>query len=277
VSSRGREIPLPDGLSSDRPTLIQLHRGPVADPDDFGRRCAAVGAPFNGRVLADLDDATPAEIAASLAASITAGTGPVYVSQGMGFTADDMTAIRDGFERVLGLPVEHGGSGFPSPFTALGAFAAIRGCVGDVNGCRIAVLGTGFVGAHLVTLLTDAGAEVYAADLDHAKAEATGAAVVDPDDLFDVPCDVFSPNARGPAITRGTAPRLNCAFVAGAANGQLGDSSAGAFLIGRGIRYVPEEIAGSGWILALAAELEPGGFSEAGAKALIMRIEGLAC
>jgi leucine dehydrogenase len=260
-------------LSELRPTLIQLHRGPVADPDDFGRRCAAVAAPFDGRVLADLGDATPGEIAATLAARAET----VYVSQGAGFTGEDMLAIRKGFECVLGLPVECGGSGFPSPFTALGAFAAIRGCVGDVSGVRVAVLGTGFVGSHLVTLLAEAGAEVYAADLDRAKAVATGAIVVEPDELFDVPCDVFSPNARGPAITRETAPRLNCAFVAGAANGQLESPSAGAFLIGRGIRYVPEEIAGSGWILSLAAELDPGGFSEEGARARVMTIEGLAC
>ena len=97
------------------------------------------------------------------------------------------------------------------------------------------------------------------------------------EDLFDVPCDVFSPNARGAAITRDTAPRLNCAFVAGAANGQLEDPTAGAFLIGRGMHYVSEEIAGSGWILNLAAELEPGGWTEAGAKARVMTIEGLAC
>jgi len=273
VSSRGREIPLPGGLSADRPTLLQLHRGAVADPEGFGRRCAAVGAPFDGRVIGDLGDTPAREIGEWLAG----GSELLHVSQGTGFTTEDMLAIEEVFGRVLGLPVEHGGSGFPGPFTALGAYAAIRGCVGDVAGCRVAVLGTGIVGAHLVGLLLVGGAEVYAADLDPSRAAATGAIVVTPDDLYDVPCDVFSPNARGAAITRATAPRLTAAIVAGAANGQLEDPTVGAFLIGRGIQYVPEEIAGSGWILSLAAELLPGGWSEEGAGALVMRIEELAC
>jgi leucine dehydrogenase len=190
---------------------------------------------------------------------------------------EDLIAVAERTGRVLGLPRERGGSGYPGPFTALGAFAAIRGCVGDPTGVRVAVLGTGSVGAGLVRLLLEAGAEVYAADLDEEKARATGAVVVGPNEIYDVPADVFSPNARGPALTRETAPRLTSAFVAGAANGQLEDPAVGAFLIGRGIRYVPEEIAGSGWILSLAAELEPGGWTEEGAREKVLTIEGLAC
>ncbi|MEN8151146.1 MAG: hypothetical protein ABFS86_15120 [Planctomycetota bacterium] len=273
MSSRGREIPLPEGLNPEHPTLIQLHRGPVEDADDFGRRCEAVDAPFAGRVMADLEGVDPREIGELLAARPE----PLYVSQGLGFTTEDMLEVATVFDRVLGLPTERGGSGFPSPWTALGVLAAIRGCVGDLPGCRISVLGTGFVGAHLVKLLLDEGAEVYAADLDAEKVEAAGALVVTPDEIWDVPCDVFSPNARGPVFTMATAPRLNCSFVAGGANGPLESPEIGAFLIGRGIRYVPEEIAGSGWILNLAAELGEGGWSEGAAREHVMRIEGLVC
>jgi len=201
---------------------------------------------------------------------------PLHVVQGPGFTTEEMIELAKTSDRVLGLPREHGGSGFPSPWTALGAFAAIRACAGDLRGARVAVLGTGHVGARLVRLLLDAGASVVAADLDRERAGATGADVVSPDELPEVECDVFSPNARGEAVSPETARRLRCRFVAGSANDQVPDPEAAAVLARRGVRHVPEEIAGSGWILNLAAELDPGGYDESRARKRVLEIEAIA-
>jgi leucine dehydrogenase len=230
---------------------------PEARPGDFARRCAAVRAPFAGVLSNEPGDS--------------------LVVQGPGVDTDRMLALVGGSAQVLGLPTEHGGSGFPSPWTALGVFAAIRGCVGEIANTRVAVQGAGFVGARLVELLTDAGAEVVVADLDSAKAAATGARTVPPSGILDVDCDVFSPNARDAALSTADVDRLRCRFVAGSANGQVADEAAARRLVERGIRHVPEEIAGSGWILNLAAELEPGGWSEAAATAKVTEIERLAC
>ena len=105
--------------------------------------------------------------------------------------------------------------------------------------------------------LAHAGSSLVLADLDRGKAEALadeiGAEVVAADEILEVECDVFSPNARGPVLTEATVPRLRCRHVIGAANGQLGDEKASSLLEARGIRHVPEELAGSGWILGLIA------------------------
>lgn len=250
MSSGGREIP-------PELTLVMLSDRPEARPGDFARRCAAVRAPFTGVVASDPGDS--------------------LVVRGLDIDDERMRAVVGGPARVLGRPIDRGGSGFPSPWTALGVFAAIRACVGDPSGARIAVQGAGFVGSHLVGLLIDAGADVVVADLDPSKAAAVGASVVAPEEILDAECDVFSPNARDAALTVADVDRLRCRFVAGCANGQISDDAAAARLAARGIRHVPEEIAGSGWILNLAAELEPGGWTEERATGKVMTIEALAC
>ena len=48
-------------------------------------------------------------------------------------------------------------------------------------------------------------------------AQELGAAVVPPDDIYDVECDVYSPNSIGGTINDDTVPRFRCAAVAGGA------------------------------------------------------------
>jgi leucine dehydrogenase len=128
-------------------------------------------------------------------------------------------------------------------------------------------------------LLAEAGADLVVADLDAGRAEevagATGAEIVSPERILEAGSDVLSPNARGVVLTKQSVPRLRCRVVAGSANGQLGSPGVGGLLESRGIRHVPEEIAGSGWILSLATELDPGGWTEEAARRRVTTIEGL--
>src|SRR6266536_1208090 len=119
----------------------------------------------------------------------------------------------------------------------------------DLRGRRVAVQGLGGVGAHLAQLLVQGGASVTGADADPARAKEVadqlGIALEDPDRLYDVECEVFSPNAVGGVLSERTVPRLRCRIVAGGANNQLAAAKDGRRLFERGILYAPDYVINS--------------------------------
>ena len=102
----------------------------------------------------------------------TAATSPPRTSAS---APEDMAVIGERTRHVTGLPADHGGSGDPSPFTALGVEAAMRACARerfgspDLAGRRIVIAGLGHVGSKLARLLAEAGAELAVSDIDPAK------------------------------------------------------------------------------------------------------------
>jgi glutamate dehydrogenase/leucine dehydrogenase len=259
VSSGGREI------SPELRTVYYLTRQPEPRPDDFARRCRAVRAQLTGRATGDPD---------------VIGESPVIPGPDIG-PAMAMGLLRP-TSRILGMPEGRGGSGMPHQWTALGVFAAIRACVPDLSKARIAVQGSGHVGSRLIPLLVAEGAEVAASDYMPESVAGTGARFVEHDRILDEPCDVFSPNARNAALTVADVDRLDCRFIAGSMHNQVADADTVVRLVERGIRHVPEEVAGSGWLLNMAEELHPDGYDSERARERVMSIEtiameGLAC
>ena len=275
------------------PALAAADLSPVTDEREVNRaltvlvrehalRAGALGMDVGvaGVRLFPVADADRAIGLAALGRFLTWLGGRVRVYPGPGLSPDELAGLYEEGHDVAGLPREAGGSGDPSPWTALGAFAAIRGCVEDVRGRRVGVLGAGRVGRALVRLLSEAGAEVMVADLVAARAaraaEVGRVEVVSPQALLACACDVLSPNARGPVVTPETLPKLRCAFIAGAANGQLAEPGLAEALRKRGIGHVPELLAGAGWFLNLLTELVPGGYEENFARVRVLRIEDAA-
>jgi leucine dehydrogenase len=178
------------------------------------------------------------------------GTGP-----DLGTTAADMVDVAHETGYVWAIDERFGGTGDSTPLTAQGVFAGIGAACDevfgtpDVRGRRIAVQGLGGVGGHIAELLAAAGAQVIGADLDPAKgkelAERFELQVEDPETLYDVPCDVFSPNAVGGVLNEHTIPRLRCRVVAGGANNQLGSAADDRRLHERGILYAPDYVINS--------------------------------
>jgi leucine dehydrogenase len=165
---------------------------------------------------------------------------------------------------VTGVDTAAGGSGDPSPVTALGVVAAMRAVFrvldgdGSVAGKRVAVQGAGHVGSHVVGDLVEAGAEVLGADLDEDRArkvaEAHGATLVDRATVLEEQCDLLAPCALGGVLNEETIPRLQCRAVCGAANNQLSDDAADDLLAARGIVYAPDFVANAGGIINIAEE-----------------------
>src|SRR5699024_11981036 len=81
------------------------------------------------------------------------------------------------------------------------------------------------------------------------------AAFFDPDDIFDVDCDIFAPCALGGGINDGTISRLKAKVFAGSANNQLLEERHGKVLHDKGIIYAPDYVINSAWDINVVEEL----------------------
>ncbi len=191
--------------------------------------------------------------------------GRFVVTEDVGTDADDMEFIGQETRQVVGVHPVHGGCGDPSPFTAMGTLHGIRASLQrrfgheDLGKLSYAVQGVGSVGAELVRMLSEAGAQIFVADINeervHHMVEEYGATAVGMDEIYDVDCTVFAPCAYGGVINEQTVPRLRCQIVAGGANNQLESEHWGTELERRGILYAPDFAVSGGGVINAATEL----------------------
>jgi leucine dehydrogenase len=193
------------------------------------------------------------------------GLGGRYVTaEDVGTTQADMDLIRTVTPHVTGVSESLGGSGDPSPATALGVLCAMEAVASrlwddpSLEGRHVCIAGVGKVGADLAARLHLAGARLTVADVraDVAAAVAagTGAEVVDPAAAHAVECDVFSPCALGGALSARTIPQLQCAAVVGSANNQLATPQDAQAIHRSGVLYAPDYVANAGGVINIAEE-----------------------
>ena len=192
--------------------------------------------------------------------------GRYITAEDVGTSVHDMEYIFMETKYVTGVAPAHGGSGDPSPVTAMGVFqgtkAALKAVYGSesFSGKKIAVQGLGNVGKHLVESLVKAGAKVTVTDIDEEKCEKArkehGCDVVGPEAIYDVACDVFSPNALGAILNDTTLPRLKCKVICGGANNQLAEERHARALQDRGVLYCPDYVVNAGGLINVYVEME---------------------
>ncbi|MEO8690429.1 MAG: Glu/Leu/Phe/Val dehydrogenase dimerization domain-containing protein [Solirubrobacteraceae bacterium] len=207
--------------------------------------------------------------------------GRYRTAEDVGTSDPDMTVISERTSHVTGLAVERGGSGDPSPWTALGVQEAIRvACERvwgspDLDGRTIAVVGLGRVGGALARGLSAAGARLVVADVDqgkHALADELGADWTDPASAIRAEVDVLAPCALGAMLDAESVPALRCRAIAGAANNQLASEEIAERLIEREIVWTPDFVANAGGIINIAVELEPEGYAPERAEGRVLAI-----
>ena len=187
----------------------------------------------------------------------------------VGTGEQDMVYISMETKHVVCLP---GGSGNPSPFTALGVFKSILACCKHVygqdcvEGKTVAVQGVGAVGYHLCKLLHEAGAKLIVADTYQPSVDKCvkefGATAVAPDAIYGVDCNIYAPCALGATVNDETIPLLKCKIICGGANNQLKEAEVhGKALQDRGIVYAPDYVANAGGVINVSTEAR-GSYSE---------------
>ncbi|MFL5816082.1 MAG: Glu/Leu/Phe/Val dehydrogenase dimerization domain-containing protein [Conexibacter sp.] len=201
--------------------------------------------------------------------------GRYLTAEDVGIGSRDMPVMAQRTSHVTGLATARGGSGDPSPFTAIGVEAAIRTVCERLFGSRslegrmIAVLGLGHVGSRVARLCARAGAQLVVTDVDPGKralAEQLGARWTTPGRALTAKVDVLSPCALGAVFDAETVPRLRCRAIAGAANNQLATEGSAELLAARGILWAPDFVVNAGGIVNIAVELRDDGYDAAAAR-----------
>ena len=191
--------------------------------------------------------------------------GEYIAAQDIGTNSHDMAVIRGATRHVACVNESAGGAGDPSRTTAYGVSCGVRAVLrsttgsDSIGGRHIAVQGLGNVGFALARFCHEAGARLTVTDIYEpvlAKAAAElGAEVVAPDEIYDVECDVFSPNSIGAVLNDDTIPRLRCPAVAGGANNVLAEDRHGDALKARGIVYGPDFLVNGGGLIRSQEEV----------------------
>lgn len=230
----------------------------------------------------DPDVPRPEPLLHALGRAIDELGGRYIAAEDVSATTRDMEGLAAVTPWETGVREEDGGSGDPSPVTAQGVLHAMRAVARELDGpdatlrgWRVAIQGTGSVGAHLARILAAEGLVVTMADLHHERAEAVAAEVggeaVPADEILGVACDVLAPCALGGVLDDSTVPTLACRAVCGAANNQLAHHGVDELLAQRGILFVPDFVASAGGIINLAQEFT--GYSRSRALARTASIE----
>jgi leucine dehydrogenase len=209
--------------------------------------------------------------------------GRYITAEDVGTSVLDLDVIARETRHVAGRAREVGGSGDPSPWTALGTFVSIETALhhqcgsASLRGRKVAIQGMGHVGCWLARHLAEAGATLLVADLDPARVERVvkelKATAVPPDQILGAECDVLAPCALGAVVNDRTLKGMRCKVVCGAANNQLAEDRHGMALMERGILYAPDYVVNAGGILNISVELARGGYDPAKAE---QKVRGIA-
>lgn len=192
--------------------------------------------------------------------------GRYITAEDVGTSVQEMTWIRMETKHVAGLAEDVGGSGDPSPVTALGTFAGIKACLEakfgteSLKGRSVAIQGFGNVGYHLGRYLTEAGAKIFVCDIhkhrEQLAVDEFGAEIIANEDFWGLDVDVLSPCALGGGLNDNTIPTIKAPIVAGAANNQLDDDERhDDMLMERGIIYAPDYVINAGGLINVYAEV----------------------
>lgn len=178
----------------------------------------------------------------------------------------DMDNVRLETKYVTGVSKTYGGSGDPSPFTALGVFSGMKAAVEfrlgrkDMRGLKVGVQGVGAVGKHLCSLLHEQGAKLFVSDINKERVlemeKHYGAQPVSEDEFYGLDVDVLAPCALGATLNNKTIPRMKASIIAGAANNQLEDEKIhGKMLMEKKAVYCPDYVINAGGLINVYNEL----------------------
>ena len=189
--------------------------------------------------------------------------GRFITGQDVNLTPEDVRTISQETKHVVGVEEKSGG---PAPITALGVFLGIKAAVEfrlqsqNLQGLKVAVQGLGNVGKNLCQNLHEHGVQLFVTDISPEKVQEVkrlfGATVVEPDEIFSLDVDVFSPCALGGILNSETIPRIQAPIIAGPANNQLGQEQIHSQMLAeKGILYCPDYVINAGGLINVYNEM----------------------
>jgi leucine dehydrogenase len=190
--------------------------------------------------------------------------GSYITAKDVGIDSNDLKIVKTRTTHILGIAGEANSSGDPSPLTAWGIFNGMKACAekafgtNKLSGLKIALQGLGAVNYYLCQHLHKEGAILFGCDINKEAVERARAEfnlqIVGCEQIYDTPCDIFSPGALGAILNAQTMSRLKCKVIAGAANNQLATEQDGDALFKQGLVYAPDYAINAGGLINISLE-----------------------
>ncbi len=216
-------------------------------------------------IIGDVSQKTP-ELLRRFGEFVETLKGHYITAKDVGIDSSDLKTIKSRTSHILGIAGETNSSGDPSPVTAWGVYNGMLACAEkafgekSLKGLKVALQGLGAVNYHLLKYLHQEGALVTGCDIQAESVERArkefNIQVVNPEAIYDVDCDIFSPGALGSVVNAQTLGRFKCKVIAGAANNQLATEKEGEELLRRGIMYAPDYAINAGGLINIYHERE---------------------
>jgi leucine dehydrogenase len=186
--------------------------------------------------------------------------GKYITAEDVGTSTNEIAYIMQKTKHVSGKPIDAGGAGDPSPFTAFGVYLGMKAAAkiaygsDSLSGKKILVQGTGHVGQFLIDYLAKENAEIIIADINQQNISDVSkkykVQVINPDDIYSQDMDIYAPCALGATLNSETIPQLKCHLIAGAANNQLQNETLHGFMLkDRNIIYAPDFLINAGGVI----------------------------
>jgi leucine dehydrogenase len=232
-------------------------------------KAALANLPLGGGksvIIGDPDRLKTKELFRAFGKFVNSMGGRYITAEDVNVRVEDMNIVAAETAFVTGTTSVAGGSGDPSPVTALGVFSGIKAAVkhrlhrDSLTGIRVAVQGCGAVGSHLCQLLAEAGAKLVVADI---SAQATAkirekyqAEIVPTESIHQQAVEVYSPCALGGILNPSSIAEVKAPIIAGGANNQLLDEVRDSeALRTRNILYAPDYVINAGGLINVCHEL----------------------
>ncbi|PKR77376.1 leucine dehydrogenase [Halalkalibacillus sediminis] len=236
-------------------------------------KCAASDVDFGGGkavIIGDPQtDKTP-ELFRAFGQYVESLHGRFYTGTDMGTTLEDFVHAMKETNHIVGLPEEYGGGGDSSIPTSEGVIYGIKATIRmlfdheDLQPVTYAIQGLGKVGFKVAVRLLEEGATIYVSDIvennierlqEHAMTTSGTLEIVDSNEIYRQPADIFIPCALGGIINDTTIEQFQFKAIAGSANNQLLKEEHGVELAKRDILYAPDYIINSGGLIQVTDEL----------------------
>ena len=136
--------------------------------------------------------------------------------------------------------------------------------IDSLKGKTIAIQGLGKVGKRLIEFCSKEDVKFIVTDIDKSRLKKQpedptyhphiDISYVEPNEIYEVECDIFSPCAIGGILNDKTIPKLQCKGIAGSANNQLETDEHAEYLREKNIYYVPDYLASCGGVIIVEKE-----------------------
>lgn len=177
----------------------------------------------------------------------------IYHTAGdIGTNTKDINHIYNQTRYVTCIDTKYGGSGNPSYYTAKGLITCLK-TMTNLRNASISIQGLGNVSQYVIDMLLQNNVgNIYVSDINtnaiHQYFSCRNSKlmsnihVVQPDEIYASPSDIFIPNALGGTLNKQTIPNIKANIICGTANNQLSEESDAELLAKYNKTWIPDYI-----------------------------------